>query len=399
MGSNELAEKIERLRARVKWLQAQAGGAQAGASPGPGVMRELKTALDELLALQREMEQALQESEARFLTLAESSPVAVLILQDGRICYANATLSAATGYTPEELYEKEFLELLSPESRAEFDPPWSRQAAPSTAQPQRWELQLQTRSGEKCWMDLTAGSMQLQGRTAWILSAYDITGRVQAESMRTGLLRRLVTAQEDERSRIARELHDQVGQSLGAIILGLKSLEEQAPEEAAGRLKRLRKLAEGLSQDTHRLARDLRPAALDDLGLRAALENYAEEWAEHYQVQVDCQMDLPPEGQIPTVVATSIYRIAQEALTNVARHAQAQKVSLILNQRKGDLVLIVEDDGQGFLEADSHSFTAARGRLGLLGMKERAELAGGKLILESVPGKGTAVFVRVPIGG
>jgi PAS domain S-box-containing protein len=352
---------------------------------------------------QKQTERGLQESELKFRSLAETAAVAVLIVQDGRIQYANPAFSVVTGYRLEELLGKEFLQLVSPDHRNDLSlrriglPSNLGGSSAASLEMLRWELKLENRNGQECWVDLAVGYIRLQGRSSWVISAYDITSRVQAEQGRTELLRRLVTAQEDERSRIARELHDQVGQSLSAILIGLKSMEETASTEMAGRMRRLRQQTDELSRSTHRLARELHPAALEDLGLLAALRNYAEEWATLHEVQVDCQMELPLEKRLPRTIATTIYRIVQEALANVARHAQARKVSLILGERQGDLIAIVEDDGQGFPAGESIMPTTGRGRLGLLGMKERAELAGGILQVESARGQGTTVFVRIPL--
>jgi PAS domain S-box-containing protein len=352
---------------------------------------------------QKQTERGLQESELIFRSLAETAAVAVLIVQNGRIQYANPALSVVTGYKLEELLGKEFLELVSPDHRDALSlnrivlPSNPGVSRPTGLEVQRWELKLENRTGQECWVDLAAGYVRLKGRSSWVISAYDITSRVQAEQGRTELLRRLVTAQEDERSRIARELHDQLGQSLSAMIIGLKSLEETASTEMAGRIRRLRQQTDELSRSTHRMARELHPAALEDLGLQAALRNYAEEWALLHGVQVDCQMELPLEKRLPRTIATTVYRIVQEALVNVARHAQAGKVSLILGERQGNLIAIVEDDGQGFPASESMIPAAGRGRLGLLGMKERAELAGGILQVESAPGQGATVFVRIPL--
>jgi len=227
----------------------------------------------------------------------------------------------------------------------------------------------------------------------------DVTERKLAEEVRGLLLQQLVMAQEEERRRIALELHDQIGQDLTAVIIGLKSLRASAPWEGAdaARLSQLQELTERLGLKMHNLAWELRPTALDDLGLHTALYNFVEEWSDRAQVMIDFQSIGLDERRLPPQVETTLYRIVQEALTNVLKHAGASNVSLILERRRDLVSAIVDDDGKGFdVKAALNAPTKER-RLGLLGMKERAGLVGGSLNIESTPGVGTTVFVRVPL--
>jgi signal transduction histidine kinase len=151
-----------------------------------------------------------------------------------------------------------------------------------------------------------------------------------------------------------------------------------------------------LSREVHTLAWDLRPPALDDLGLEAALANYAEEWAERSRVSVDFHSAGFAGGRLPFTHETAVYRIAQEALTNVAKHSGADRVSFILERRSDHVLAVIEDNGGGF-DAEAALSAAGRGRrLGLLGMRERAGLLGGTINVESAAGAGTTVFVRIP---
>lgn len=228
----------------------------------------------------------------------------------------------------------------------------------------------------------------------------DITERRQAEEARRELLRRLVTSQEEERRRISRELHDQTGQQLAALMMGLKTLDADSygRQSALVLLRRLQGLTDRLSRDVHGLAWSLRPPALDDLGLHTALYNYVEEWAERSRVPVDFHSaGFEDGGRLPIPHETALYRIAQEALTNVLKHSGADRVSFIIERRSDHVLAVVEDNGKGF-DAEAQMTPSARGRrLGLLGMRERAALLGGTLNVESTPGAGTSVFVRIPI--
>jgi signal transduction histidine kinase len=220
----------------------------------------------------------------------------------------------------------------------------------------------------------------------------------KAEAARAQLLRRLVTAQEEERRRISRELHDHLGQYLSTMMLCLKTLRPAATAEAArDGLQRLEELTGRLVEEVHHLAWELRPAALDDLGLQAALHNYAERWSERSGVAVDFHGGGLARQRLPPEVETTVYRIVQEALTNVLKHAAARHVSVIAERRREHVLVIVEDDGRGFdAEAAARAPAAGHG-LGLLGMRERVALVGGALDFDSAPGGGSTVRARIPV--
>ncbi len=189
-----------------------------------------------------------------------------------------------------------------------------------------------------------------------------------------------------------------MGQHLTALSLGLKSLKDTMPEPSPGRkrLQQLQELTDLLGREVHQLALQLRPTALDDLGLHTALVNYAEEWSSRSEVEVDLH-STGLEQRLPPPVETALYRIVQEALTNVLKHARARHVSLILQRSPDQMLVVLEDDGTGFESEGELPAAGAGGRLGMLGMRERAELVGGTLTVESTPGRGTAIFVRVPL--
>jgi signal transduction histidine kinase len=227
----------------------------------------------------------------------------------------------------------------------------------------------------------------------------EIVQRHRAEQAHREVLRRLAAAEETERGHISRELHDRLGQDLTALKLGLQILRKQASrlpklQESVGKLD---SLADRLMKDTHRLSWELRPAALDDFGLEMALRRYADEWAALSGVPVDFHSEAVASRRLAQEAETALYRIAREALTNVFRHAAAKRVSVLLQRRADHVSLIVEDDGCGFDAAARLGAPASQGKLGLLGMQERATLAGGSVEIESSPDAGTTVFVRLPL--
>lgn len=234
--------------------------------------------------------------------------------------------------------------------------------------------------------------------TGRLIIAADISDRKRAEEERRELLRRIVASQEEERHRIARELHDQMGQHLTAFLLGLRTLRDHV-ESRPGALeivRRLRDLADLMGREVHRIALELRPTALDDWGLQIALTNYVGEWSRRSRVIVHLHCSGIESARLPSTVETALYRIVQEALNNVLKHAQAARVSLLVERRADRVLTIVEDDGRGFDAEAVRSEPNARKRLGLLGMEERVALVGGKLEIES-GSSGTTLFIHIPI--
>ncbi|MGE5849758.1 MAG: HAMP domain-containing protein [Candidatus Methylomirabilota bacterium] len=217
------------------------------------------------------------------------------------------------------------------------------------------------------------------------------------EEMRARLLEQVITAQEDERKRIARELHDETSQALTSLMVGLKLLETR-PELVGMQetLADLRALTGKTLDAVHDLALQLRPSVLDDLGLVPAMDRLVADFRRSHGIQVVFETTLRTGPRLPATIETALYRITQEALTNVARHAAAQSVSLLLEARQGSVRLIVEDDGRGFDVASTVSEGRDERSLGVFGMQERATLLGGTLTIESTPGSGTTVFVEIP---
>jgi signal transduction histidine kinase len=204
-------------------------------------------------------------------------------------------------------------------------------------------------------------------------------------------LQRAVEGQELERRRLARELHDETGQALTSILLGLRALEESGGDDVGAAVGDLRELVVQTLQDVRRLAVELRPTALDDFGLGAALERLASTFSDQTGTTVELESRLG-DDRLPSDVETVLSRIVQEALTNVVKHAQAEHVSIVLQRKGGAVTAVIEDDGRGF--AGGHQ---RDGGLGLVGMKERVELVNGRLEIESAEGAGTTLVVEVPV--
>ncbi len=213
------------------------------------------------------------------------------------------------------------------------------------------------------------------------------------EQARTRLLKQLIGAQEDERKRIARELHDTVGQALSSIMLGASLIERSdAAEETTTNAGELRELTAETLEQVRKLSRELRPSVLDDLGLAAALDRYGAEFQLRYpKIATDVHCDLP--ARLPSIVETNLYRVVQEGMTNVARHSGARTLSVLVTRRNETVQAIIEDNGTGF---DPVEMRTNGQSVGIHGMIERAELLGGRLDIESSR-DGTTVYVEVPV--
>lgn len=210
------------------------------------------------------------------------------------------------------------------------------------------------------------------------------------------LFSRLVSAQEEERQRISRDIHDQLGQQMTALRIHLEALGAKADGngELLELVERTKRLAEELDQSIDSLTWELRPAALDHLGLPAALGDLIHGWSQRFGIETDYEAVGLEDTRFAPEIEANLYRLTQEALHNVCKHAHAARVSVVLARRDHRLVLVVEDDGVGFAQPEDDAKSTS---FGLLNMRERALLAGGKLTIESTPGHGTTLIVRVPL--
>ncbi len=233
-----------------------------------------------------------------------------------------------------------------------------------------------------------AGQAAIALQNAWLFDQV----RAGRERLRS-LTRRLVEIQETERRYVARELHDEAGQALAALMVGLRLLEREVnrPEAVIAGIADLRKIADGVLEELHRLSVNLRPASLDHLGLVVALQQHLEAVSDRHGLLIQFEV-VGFENRLAPDVEASLYRIGQEALTNVVRHARATRVDVRLEQGQDALRMVVEDNGIGFDPGilDNHD------RLGVFGMRERAEMLGGTLAVNSSAGSGTVIVVEVP---
>ncbi|HZE72851.1 MAG TPA: PAS domain S-box protein [Pyrinomonadaceae bacterium] len=345
-------------------------------------------------------QERLRQSEEKYRELVENiNDIIYSTDENGVITYISRSVEWASGVSASEIIGKPFTKFLHPDDVSRTVESFHRSAR---GESEPLEFRILDKAGQIRWLRKSSQPLFRDERfvgTRGLIS--DVTDRKQAEEARKQLQRRLVTAQEDERRRLSRELHDHMGQSLAALMLGLKSLTDSGefPSSGRDRLQQLQTLTSQLAQETHSLARDLRPSALDDLGLHTALSNYVEEWSERSGVQADFHSNGLIKERLPAHIETAVYRLVQEALTNVLKHAQATNVSVIVEYRGNRLRVIVEDDGCGFDAEAMMKAPAKERRLGLLGMQERVALLGGLLDVESTPTVGTTVLANIMVEG
>ena len=377
--------------------------------PRAGV-RELRTRL----RAAEETVRAITSGEVDALVVARESGEQVITLAGAELAYRvlfDQMNEGAVTLTPDGLVaycNRRFAEIVrTPLGRVigaplhRFVPP-AEQAAFETLR-ERWitgnargDLRFRTGDGALVPVAVSFAPLHAEG-SADVIGVVgviqDITERAEAEDLRNRLVEQVMTAQDEERRRIARELHDETGQSLTALLVGLRTIEgSQTTAQAVHLAQRLRETTAQTLIDVGRLWRGLHPGVLDELGLAAAVSRHAGEFAQAHRIAVTVQTEgLDADGLSPLLQAT-VYRVLQEALTNVARHAGARSVSVRLERGAGSVELRVQDDGAGFKPGKG-------GRLGLRGMRERAALLGGSVEVVSEPGAGTTITARIPVRG
>ena len=382
----------------------------------------------------KNVEEALRANEERLRLLVDSSlDYAIMTLDaEGNFLTWNPAAEAILGYSPKEIIGEPYRTIFTAEDRASeqdqvelrtaeelgrsVDERWHRRKDDTRVYLSGVMVRINDSSGKvfaKIARDRTQEhevkaqlanaradlEVRVSERTEQLASAnsqlrQEIQARGRAEQQRLELVRRIVRTQEEERRRISRELHDQLGQLLTAMRLRLESLAREAhADEERQDLNALIESTRRLDAEIDFLAWELRPSMLDDLGLAPALESYAREWSEHTGIPVEFHARGFGEDRLTWLLETNLYRIAQEALNNVAKHAQATNVEIILELNAKEAVLIVGDNGQGFVPQNKGDNVRD---MGLTGVRERAALMRGTVEIESAEGQGTTVFVRMP---
>ena len=351
-----------------------------------------KVARDIRLQLQRD------ELRARLAAIVQCSDDAIVgKTLDGVITSWNEGAERLFGYTAEEAVGQPIFLIIPDDRKAEEEEVLSRLRRGERIE--HFETIRQAKDGRRLPISLSVSPIRDdQGRIIGCAKvARDISARVERE--RVQLLTRLVVAQEDERARMAREMHDELGQQMTALRLTLETLKGAALDrhDLRSQVEMLLEMARQLDADVAFRVRGLHPSVLETQGVGAALREYGGRWSQHFGVPLRLHTNVSGGDRLPPEVESTMYRVVQEALNNVLKHAAAAHVDIVLERHADHVSLIIEDDGVGFdastAAADTHG---ARG-IGLVGMRERAALIGADLQIESTVGGGTTIFVRVPL--
>lgn len=378
------------------YLHVLSRGLPIRGGPHGAVRRIVGTHFD--LSERKQAEEALRESQERLALAFEGAQEGVWDwnLETDAVVYS-PRWKAMLGYAEEEIepHVSAWERLVHPDDRALADR--ANDGVAKGATTYEAEFRLKHKDGRYVHV-LSRGFPVRRGPGGPVVrivgTHFDLTKQRQAEAerARTELLARLVFAQEDERRRIAREMHDQFGGQLTTLEHGLAALLDACRDrpELSAKVEALQAVMRHLDRDVEHLVWELRPTVLDDLGLSAALANYLRDWSARGGIDAELHSAGLGDGRLPSQVETALYRIAQEALTNVARHSRASRVEVVLGRRPDAVSLVIEDNGIGF---DRHA--TRDGAFGLLGMRERAALVGATLEIESSAGQGTTILVSM----
>ncbi|MCZ6802174.1 MAG: PAS domain S-box protein, partial [Nitrospirae bacterium] len=346
-------------------------------------------------------EKTIRQTEQRFRAIYNQTPLGIAILHSisGQIKQNNQRYSDIIGYSQAEMLERNFHDITHPD---DLQPELENmsQLLNGTIPSFQMEKRLIRKDGKTIWVNLTCVPLWLQDTDPrqHIALVEDITERKQSQIIHSRLLRRAIHAEEEERRRIARELHDETGQALTSLLVGLRILQEaknlrQVREQAV----KLRKLTGHTIQEVQRMALGLSPSILEDLGLEAAVGRLVRDFRETHAVEAKLNLKGLESQQLPFEVETSMFRIIQEALTNIAKYADAKNVDILIDCRSSSVQIVVKDDGCGFEPTPLSPAANDPEPLGLHGMRQRANSLGGKFSIESTLGRGTTVYVDIPL--
>jgi PAS domain S-box-containing protein len=347
-----------------------------------------------ILPDEKDVDRDLDRARDNFATIFHASPAILCIIQlnDLRYCEINKAYEQRTGYTRREVLGKASLKLGLWSNVEERKRMFQNLLAKGRVSGHQEVFQ--TKTGESLTTFLSAEIIEFDGEPCALVVAEDITLRQRAEEAQLDLAQRLVNAQEAESSRVGRELHDNIGQSLALFGMELErtrlALSGLSPDNEA-RLDRLCHKLKVLGRDVGNLSHQLHSSGLEMLGLAVAIKTLCREFSEQYHVQTRCNCSGVPRN-LPADVSLCLFRVLQEALQNVAKHSQATMVNVEVYEGSGFLRLSISDDGVGF----APNIAKAKLGIGLISMRERLHLVGGKFIIAAKPGSGTRVEATVP---
>ena len=396
-GAYEVEDFFPHFGAGGKWLYSTAAPLRNNDGNIIGAIETLQDITE-----RKQAEYALRISERRYRDLFESASEAIIIRDlYGNIVEVNQATSHLIGYTVDELTSMNIKQFLTPESLDLAMEMQQRQLKGETAN-QRFELELIRKDKAKATIEVairlitSGGNGKPQGIQA---IARDVTNEKKWRDGMRFYVQKILVVQEEERKRIARDLHDDTTQSVLLLTHKLDTVSSDPnltiSEPLREELAELYDSAVEILNSLRRYSQDLRPAILDHMGLVAALEWMTDRFITEYKIKADVQLDMKKK-ELPQEVQLVLFRIAQEALLNIKRHAEASSVVIRLESKKGNVKLVIADNGRGLSQVGINDLSS-EGKLGLIGMRERAQLLHGTLDIESDIGKGTAIIVEIPL--
>jgi PAS domain S-box-containing protein len=351
-------------------------------------------------------ENAIRDSEEKYSTVVENSPTGIFIYRNGRIEFANQRFFSMVGLSSQQLARMDVLDIIHKDDWPMVRELWRKRLAGVGAS-QDYECRIVNSSGEIRWISGRTALIRYSGEAALLGNIQDVTERKIAEraAMESrealhNLSARLMSAQENERRRVARELHDSIGQSLTAVKFiverAIDEQQEKGDDKHRRTLRTVVPVIQGAVEEVRRISMALRPTTLDDLGLIATIAWFVRDFQITYPQMEVRELIEVEEFEVPDLLKTNIFRILQESMNNAAKHSRATRIEVALRQVIGDLQLLVGDNGIGFVQEELQGPTTSGG-FGLISMRERAELFGGSLIVTSSPSDGTMIVARWPL--
>jgi PAS domain S-box-containing protein len=357
----------------------------------------LARAKDELETKVKERTQELAESEEKYRLLVDNASEVIVVAQDGLIKLANRKGLKLTGYCQEEIFNKPILEIVHPDDRESVEKLYWGSIAGEAVLP-NYELRIVLKDGNTRWVQANVAKISWEEKPALMALLTDISDRKMMEQDLKTYARRITEVQEEERKRIAYELHDDTAQYLSILKMQLGALAQSGKIQDPGvaeKLQFLERDADRAFSDVRRYSHELRPVVLEHQGLVAALEQIADDFNKLGEISVNVNI-LGIEPELSEEVKLGFFRIAQEALNNIRKHTKANQATIILAFRETHLKMMVSDNGSGFDIKEAAARAGGKGSLGLLSMRERAGLIGADLKIESEIGKGTVVTLEAP---
>ena len=350
----------------------------------------------------KQAERALQDSEEKYRTVVENSLSAIFIHQGGLFRFVNHRFAEMLGYdSPEDIVGRPFWDVVHPIDRAMVKERGLKREK-SDFSPSRYIFRVIKKDGTMIWVDLRATHATYMGDAAVVGNLIDITQSIRAEEEVRHLSMRLIEVSEDEKKRLAADLHDELGQALTSLHFDLESSQTSFGAKLSGQKKRCQRLirtVEQMADNVRKTTSYLRPDLLDHLGLVPALEWSIHDFtARRTETEVDFQT-LGLKKRLNPKIELALYRLFQECMTNISKHAKATRVEIMLTYSHPRVIFIVRDNGVGHEPSKRGTATGKSPRgIGLLSMRERVASLGGSIDIASAPGKGTTIRAEIPVG-